>query len=117
MGQDVRRSVASMSAPRVEVDFNKWGDSGGFGRVHLPQPEVERLRSDGFDVRSGVVVRAVDHDLDEEERPCWLEVDAEVGWDDVRGWYGVYDQSRMESVPKPLAGSPSRQAKSDRLRA
>jgi hypothetical protein len=72
-------------APRIEVDFNKWGVSRGLGRVHLPEPEVERLRSEGFALRPGALVRAVDHDLDDENRPCWLEADAEVGWDDERG--------------------------------
>ena len=90
-----------MSGPRVEVDFNKWGVSHGFGRVHLPEPEVERLRAERVNVRPGMVVRAVDHDLDEENRPCWLEVDAVVGWDDERGWYGDYEQRTMEWLPKP----------------
>ncbi len=89
-----------MSAPRIEVDFNKWGVSEGLGRVHLPEPEVERLRAAGVDVRPGVVLRAVDEDLDQDERPCWLEVDATVGWDDERGWYGDYEQRNMEWVRK-----------------
>lgn len=87
-----------VSAPRIEVDFNKWGGSRGRGRVHLPQPEVERLQAEGFDVRPGMVVRAVDDDLDERDQPCWLEVDAEVGWDDERGWYGAYEQRQMERI-------------------
>jgi hypothetical protein len=97
--------VPSVGTPRIEVDFNKWGVSHGVGRVQLPEQEVERLRSEGFDVRPGAVVRAVDHDLDEHERPCWLEVDAEVGWDHERGWYGDYEQHRMErdQIDGPVA--------------
>lgn len=90
-----------MTAPRIEVDFNKWGVSRGLGRVHLPDPEVERLRAAGVAIGPGAVLRAVDDDLDGDGRPCWLEVDAHVGWDEERGWYGSYEQRKMEWVPKP----------------
>jgi hypothetical protein len=55
-----------------------------------------------------MVVRAFDHDLDEENRPCWLEVDAVVGWDDGRGWYGDYERRTIEWIPKPYAASQLR---------
>jgi hypothetical protein len=43
----------------------------------------------------------VDYDMDDEDRLCWREVDAEVGWDGQRSWYGDYEQHKMEWIPKP----------------
>ena len=75
-------------------------------KLSRPRPALakltrrRRLAEGGVDIRAGLVVRAVDHDPDDEDRPCWLEVDATVGRDGERGWYATYEQEAMTWVPK-----------------
>jgi hypothetical protein len=97
----------SAPLPPIEVDYNKWGVSRGLGRVKLDDDAVADLQVNGADVREGTLVHLVDHDADDEGRPCFLEVDGVAHWDEQRGWYADDEQAARPARYSVPASPPA----------
>lgn len=105
------------SSETPESSLPKWGVAGGYGKVYLApadavdlpiaagSPETLRAYKRAFGdarvvLRDGMVVRLMDLDGDDQNRPCTLEVDGVVRHEPGRHWYAEYTQSDMVWVPR-----------------
>ena len=105
--------MADTPPPRITVDFNFGGrlESGeGVTMLYFPKlgesaglnPRMRgELEDYGYEPQEGMTVRLVDPgaDLDDDGRPCDMQVDARIVIYPDQKWAAIWDWDAMKRVP------------------
>jgi hypothetical protein len=86
-----------VTKPRVEVDFNEYDRVTG--EVPIARAAVEKLEQGGTMVRDGLLLQLYSPDLDDNDEPADLVVEARARFDaDSRLWMACVDRATFRHV-------------------